>query len=405
MIRSLKHKFILLAMVSISLLLAIIVSGMNIINYNAVVYEAKEMLALLSTMPESVPDFRRHPIPKHMSPEAPYEARFFSVLLDAQGSPINVMTERIAAVDREAAIKLAAEVLSEEKDRGFVGEYRFCLVSENGHSRITFLDCGRKLHAARVFLSSSIIMSLVGLGLLFIIMMVFAERIIRPVAESYEKQKRFITDAGHEIKTPLTIISANADLLELDIGENECLADIRQQTKRLGKLTNELVYLARMEEQEALPEKLELPISDIVQETVASFKAIAQSQGKELVTDIEPLLSMKADHKSMEQLISILMDNALKYSPEGEDIRIRFKKSGKNLLLSIKNKSTRPLEPEQLKQLFDRFYRADASRNSSTGGYGIGLSIASAITAAHGGKIQAKSENGAELEMLVSFPV
>lgn len=404
MIRSLKRKFILLAMISISLLLAVIVSGMNLINYRSVVYEADEMLVLLSAMPESVPDFLRHPIPKHMSPEAPYEARFFSVRIDELGNPLEVLTERIASVDRETAIKLAAEALSEEKSRGFVGEYRFCLVRENQHSRIIFLDCGRKLHAAEVFLMSSIIMSLVGLGLVFIIMLVFAERIIRPVAESYEKQKRFITDAGHEIKTPLTIISANADLLELDIGENECLADIRQQTKRLGTLTNELVYLARMEEQ-ALPEKLELPISDIVQETVGSFKAIAQSQGKELVTDIEPMLSMKADHKAMEQLISILMDNALKYSPEGENIHIRFRRSGKTLLLSIKNKSTTPLQQEQLKLLFDRFYRADASRNSSTGGYGIGLSIASAITAAHGGKIQARSKKGSELEMLVSLPI
>lgn len=404
MIRSLKYKFVLLSMLSLCLLLCLIVTGMNVMNYNAVVAEADEMLSLLSENRGMFP-MPRMKIPRGMSPEAPYESRFFTVLLDKSGTPLEVITERIALVDRDKALDYAARVMDEGRAQGFMDEFRYAVKAENEHIRITFLDCGRRLDAFESFLRSSILMSLCGLAAVFLVMMFSAERIIRPVSEAYEKQKRFITDAGHEIKTPLTIISANADLLELDMGENECLTDIRQQTKRLSALTNDLVYLARMEEADIRPHMVELPLSDIVAETVASFKAPAQAQGKELVCDIEPLLSMKGDHKSLEQLISILMDNALKYSPGGESIFIRLKKSGRQLQLAIRNKTLAPMDGESLKHLFDRFYRADASRNSSTGGYGIGLSIASAITSAHSGRIQAKSEDGSELEITVMFPI
>lgn len=404
MIRSLKYKFVLLSMLSLCLLLCLIVTGMNVMNYNAVVAEADEMLSLLSENRGMFP-MPRMKIPRGMSPEAPYESRFFTVLLDKSGTPLEVITERIALVDREKALDYASQVIAEGRAQGFMDEFRYSVKSENEHVHITFLDCGRRLDAFEAFLRSSIVMSICGLAAVFLVIMFSAERIIRPVSEAYEKQKRFISDAGHEIKTPLTIISANADLLELDMGENECLTDIRQQTKRLSALTNDLVYLARMEEADIRPHMVELPLSDIVAETVASFKAPAQAQGKELVCDIEPLLSMKGDHKALEQLISILMDNALKYSPAGESIFIRLKKSGRQLQLAIRNKTLAPMDGESLKHLFERFYRADASRNSSTGGYGIGLSIASTISSAHSGRIQAKSEDGSELEITVMFPI
>ena len=114
---------------------------------------------------------------------------------------------------------------------------------------------------------------------------------------------------------------------------------------------------------------------------------------------------MKAEHKSIEQLINILLDNAVKYSPGGDVISLRFRKTGRQLNLTVKNKTLSPLAADSLKHLFDRFYRSDASRNSSTGGYGIGLSIAKAIVTAHGGKIQARSEDGSYFEITVTFPI
>ena len=171
MIRSLKRKFVILAMVSISLLLAVIVSGMNIINFRATVAEADEMLRLLSDNRDSFPNFPRRAIPPGMSLEAPYEARFFSVLLDESGNAAEVHTTRIAAVDRETAVEYARQAVQDGGIRGFVEEFRYMIAQEGEHSRVTFLDCGRKLHAVRIFLQGSVVMSLAGLAVLFAVMM------------------------------------------------------------------------------------------------------------------------------------------------------------------------------------------------------------------------------------------
>ena len=224
------------------------------------------------------------------------------------------------------------------------------------------------------------------------------------VLESYEKQKRFITDAGHEIKTPVTIIDADAEVLAMDLGENEWLRDIQLQTKRLAALTKDLVFLSRMEEDRAPVAIIEFPISDLAEEMVRSFQALARTQEKTFTSRIKPMLSYKGDEKSLRQLLSILLDNALKYSEPGGTISLELGRQGKNLHLSVYN--TCPvMEREHLAHLFDRFYRTDSSRNSQTGGYGLGLSIAAAITAAHRGRISASTEDGHSLRITVTLPV
>ena len=229
-------------------------------------------------------------------------------------------------------------------------------------------------------------------------------RIIKPVAESYEKPKRFITDAGHELKTPLTVIDADAEILSMDLGENEWLTDIQTQTRRLAELTNDLILLSRMEEDRAPVAMIEFPISDLAEEMVRSFQALARTQEKTFTSRIEPMLSYKGDEKSLRQLLSILLDNALKYSEPGGTISLELGRQGKNLHLTVYN--TCPvMEREHLAHLFDRFYRTDSSRNSQTGGYGLGLSIAAAITAAHRGRISASTEDGHSLRITVTLPV
>jgi signal transduction histidine kinase len=215
------------------------------------------------------------------------------------------------------------------------------------------------------------------------------------MAESYEKQKRFITDAGHELKTPLTVINANTDILEMEIGEkNESLEDIRQQIRRLTKLTNDLVLLARMEEAEGKLQKLPLPLSELTAEAVHPFRALAQAQHKHLTCHIAPMVTVSGCAKDVTQLVTILMDNALKYTPEGGSVTVDLEVTGKNARLSLVNTTGETLSQGDLEHLFDRFYRPDASRNSATGGHGIGLSVAKAIVHNHGGKIRATAEPG-----------
>lgn len=239
---------------------------------------------------------------------------------------------------------------------------------------------------------------------MLILLLLLSKRIVRPVAESYEKQKQFITDAGHELKTPLTIIGADADLAEMEWGENQWIQDIRRQTQRLTELTQDLIYLSRMEEEGLSLQSIDFPLSDVAEEMAHSFLPLAQNQGKRLEIAVQPMLSFRGDEKSIRQLCSILLDNALKYSPQEGELLFRLEKQGKNILLSVSNTTSQPIKKEELCHLFDRFYRTDPSHNSQTGGYGLGLSIARSIVTAHKGKIRAESPQESVLTIQVTLP-
>lgn len=407
MIRKLRMKFIALSMMALFVLLTVIVAGMNIMNYNAIIVEADDTLSLLSRNRGTFPKFdgeNRNNLPHNMSPEAPYELRYFSVLLGKYDEVLQADTGKIKAVDTAQAIAYAEQVVADSANRGFIDDYRFFCYSEEDETRIVFLDCGREMASFHTYLFISIGMALIGYALFFFVILFFSGRIIRPVTESYEKQKRFITDAGHEIKTPLTIIKADVDVLEMEQGENEWTQDIQKQAQRLTALTKDLVYLARMEEAEDTLSMIEFPFSDVVSEAASSFQAPAQTQGKKFQCNIQPMLSITGNEKAIHQLVSILLDNALKYSPENGIVTLTVEKQNRSVRLSVFNTTAEKIAKENLPKLFDRFYRIDASRDSRTGGYGIGLSVAKAIVAAHNGKIQAQTEDGDSLQITVTFP-
>lgn len=407
MIRKIKIKFIILSMTALFVLLSLIVTGMNVVNYNAVVKESDDILAVLSKNRGAFPDLddgKKEIVPPNMSPETPYESRFFSVLMNGDGDVIQANTSRIKVVDTQMAIEYANQAFQEKKSRGFIGSYRFVRNSEENTIRITFLDCGRKINAFHTFLFASIAMASAGYAAFFVVILYFSGRIIRPIVESYEKQKRFITDAGHEIKTPLTIIHADVDVLEMEFGENEWLDDIQKQTKRLSALTNDLVYLSRIEESDDAMQMIEFPFSDVVSEAAASFQALAQTQEKSFRCDIQPMLSYVGNEKAIRQLVNILMDNALKYSPSRGTVSIQAEKQGRQIQLTVFNTTLTPVPKDQLNLIFERFYRIDSSRSTQTGGYGIGLSVAKAIVSAHKGKIRAATQDGQSLEITVQLP-
>lgn len=409
MIRKLQLKFILVSMSALLGVLIIIIAGINIVNYKGIMKDADNILSILSENKGAFPSDngkKKDKLPPKMSPEIPYESRYFSVSLDNDShNVIQAETSRIISVDTSEAIAYARAAADDKDDRGIIGRFRYRKHTENGVTQIVFLDCGRMLDSFWKFLFTSIGISCLGYIVVLAIVIFFSNKIIRPVSESYEKQKRFITDAGHEIKTPLTIIHADADVLEMEIGENEWLADIQKQAKRLTALTNNLVYLARMEETADSMQMIEFPFSDVVNEAASSFQALAQTQGKVFQCSIQPMLSLKGNEKAIHQLISILLDNALKYSPEGGTVSLTLEKQNKTLLLSVYNTTKDSIPKEKLHLLFERFYRMDSSRNSQTGGYGIGLSVAKAIVTAHNGKTQAKTEDGHSLQITISFPV
>lgn len=424
MIKKLRRKFIMASMLSLALVLLIILGGVNLLSYQKLVTDADKILSLLTAYngsfprPESTTQAGRAEIPPNQKPpkdglfdghrsslEVLYESRYFSVLLDASGAILQADLGQIASVDEDIATAYACEAWNDGKGSGFLQDYRYSITSEESGSRIIFLDCGRNLSAFRSTLWASTTVALAGLVAVFFLLLFTSKRIIRPVAESYEKQKRFITDAGHEIKTPLTIIGADADLAEMECGENEWIGDIKRQTLRLTELTNDLIYLSRMEEEQLQIQTIAFPFSDVVEEMAQSFLALAKTKGKEFSVRIEPMLSCVGDEKALRQLISILLDNALKYSPEDGRLLLCLERQGRALRITVSNTTIKPMEESQIAHLFDRFYRADQSRSSQTGGYGLGLSIARSIVAAHKGKIQAEAFGEAGLSIIVTLPV
>lgn len=407
MIRALRFRLVLVSMLSLVLVLGVIMGGLNFLNYRRIVQDADGVLSLLRDNGGSFPsvdeayEWPRHG-PRYRSAELPFEMRFFSAVLDGEGTVLSTDTARIAAVDPATAAEYAAQVWARGRTAGFSGIYRFLSCPEDGGTRVLFLDCGRSLSVFRNVLARSVGISAAGLATVFLLILLLSGRIVRPISQSYEKQRRFITDAGHEIRTPITIIDADAELVEMDCGPSEWLTDIRQQARRLAGLTNDLILLSRMEEPEKLT-MIEFPLSDVVAETAASFQAPAMTGGKAFTVDVQPMLSFVGNEKNLRQLVSILLDNALKYSDEDGSIRLSLRRQGRSIVLEVEN-TVDSISRETIASMFDRFYRGDPSRSSRTRGYGIGLSIARAVVRAHRGRIAADSPDGKRLTVTVTLP-
>lgn len=406
MIRKLRWKFILIAMLSLFMVLAIIMVTINALSYKGVVDKADETIDTIAAGRGYFPSLPQKPgFPSHREWNSgiPLEARFFMVTFSENGAPVSVIVDNISIIDRGNAIYMAELVLEEEEERGFLGNYRFLVKNEGGMKKVVFLDCASALSTNRNFVIISVTISAIGLLAVFLLLFFLSKLVTDPVSESVEKQKRFITDAGHELKTPLTVIDADAELIAMENGESEWVTDIKQQTKRLAALTNDLIYLSRMEEDGYKLPLVELPLSEIVSEISQSFNSIFKTNGKNFDIRIEKMVTVKGDEKSVSQLTSILLDNAVKYSCDGDTVELELKRQGRYAVLSVTNKAE-GMTKEQAERLFDRFFRGDKSRGEKSG-YGLGLSIARAIAESHKGKITANVRDGERLEISAFLPI
>ena len=430
MIQTLRRRFIAIAMLSIFLVVGSIIASINVSTYHQTMQEADHLLEIIAdnkgnfpqdhtqdfTKPLSPQEFHHTPTdhekpnrkndkPKQdnrldMSPEALYTTRYFTVTLDPFGSVLSVNTEKIAAVDATQAIDMAIAVFEQNETRGYYENYRYRAVSSDGKTQYIFLDCTSSLNAYYAIMWTCIGISLGGLLLVFILVLVFSRLAIKPVIDSYNKQKQFITDASHELKTPLTIIDANTEVLEMTHGENEWTQSIHNQVNRLSVLTGELVTLARMEEKKNTSKMNTFLLSETVNDVAEPYYAVAQSHNKQLQVEIENGVLCQGDESALRRLVGLLLDNAMNYSAEQSEIKLQLKCNGKRKILTVENSVSVPLT-ENPDQWFERFYRSDTSRNSNSGGYGIGLATAKAIVSAHKGKITAKVIGQTQVQITV----
>lgn len=402
MIKKLRRKFIFIAVFSLFLVELIIIGTINIINIYQLNQKSDSLLHMISENVGVFPDFNkgkpdnRPPNEfynmKHddnINPETRYMTRYFNVIFNNSGKIISVDTGHIAAITSDTAIDYAQKALDKGKIKGWFENYKYQITDYDENKLIVFIDCRSQMEMKYQFIAISSSIGFLGFVVVSVLIAIFSKWAIKPAIESFEKQKQFITDAGHEIKTPLAIISANTEVLELNSGENEWTNSIKNQTKRLAQLINNLLTLSKMEEDiKMVFEKFDL--SNAVFDSAHPFKTVAVTQNKVLDIDICDNIEYVGDETMIRQLVSILVDNAVKYADTNSTIKLILSKEPKGIKLSVFNNCT-DIPNINLSKLFDRFYRADVSRSRETGGYGIGLSIANAIVQAHKSKITAKA--------------
>ena len=421
MFSKLRKKFVLIVVLSLFAVEAVIIGTISGINYYNLNQRADSLLQMIS---EGGGKFdtsqnKKYTQPKQQDNETPpeppekkkkkfsniigagdvdietrYSTRYFYVRTDLENNIKLINTSHIAALSSKESREFAAEILETDKETGFIDGYKFLVTTSDKDKLVVVIDFNADISTAMNFFYVSCLVGFGSLVIVTVLVALLSKRAIKPMVENMERQKRFITDAGHEIKTPLAIISANTEVIEMTSGESEWTQSIRHQTSRLTELVQRLLKLAKMED-EVRQEMVvtEFSISDAVAEVAEPFMTLAQSKNKELALDITEGLNFTGDESQIRELTSILTENAVKYADENSTIKLTLARHGKETVLSVFNKGE-PIDEKSLPHLFDRFYREDSSRTRETGGSGIGLSIAKAIVTAHKGSISAKNTDG-----------
>ena len=399
MIRRLRKRFIRIATLAVTAVLLVLCLSVNIANYISVDSGLTNVLNVISDNRGTMPPMPHGQPPEgrpdgQLTKETPFSTRYFVLRYDGDGDLIKADLDKIAAVTEDDVGEYLSLALEHGEGYGYARGYKYRVVY-NGEDRwmAIFLDDYQEMRSVREIALVSLAAMADCVALVYVIVVLCSRRAIDPVVQASERQKQFITDASHELKTPITVIATSLKVLEMETGKQKWIDKAQTQTEKLTELVNSLVTLSRMDEEKTPLHFAPFAVSDAVRETAESFRDFAESNGHALRLEIAPELAFSGDEYAIRQLVSILLDNVVKYAAEGTGIAFSLEKTKKGVLLSSVNVSRTPLAPEELDKLFDRFYRADPAR-SGTGGFGIGISIARSIVEGHKGGIRASLEDG-----------
>ena len=396
MLKKLRWRFILAAMAAFVTVVVTLLCLVNLWNYQLVTRQQDNTLERLAEIDfGSAPGSGRPPFDRmgRFSPEVPYMLRFFSVHFAPDGSIRQTQQQYIASINQNQAEEYAKAVLAGGRQSGYYQGYRFLVQAGEEDTAVVFLNSERELQSMRSLLLLTLVVALSCIVVVFVLVVLFSRRAILPYVRNLEAQKQFITNASHELKTPLTAIATSADVLAMEYPEDEWVPGIQAQAAKLAKLITNLVTLSRVNEENPFPVRAEFPLSEALWETAEPFASLVRAQGKEYSQEIQDGLTLCGDRMAIQQMVSILLDNAMKYTPQGGSIRLTAGRSGKRATIAVSNTCSQDGALD-VTRLFDRFYRGDVSHSGTVGGTGIGLSIAKATAEAHGGSIQARQEDG-----------
>ena len=377
MIYRLRRRFIRICTLSFLGVFLVLLAAICLVTEHQTNQALDTLADLLAENGGSFPAAEGEPLtPEGWSRESPFSTRFFIARYDAGGEVESVELRAIASVTAAEAADCAARALDQGSIRGWVGDFRYKLYDTDGGITAVFISGADTRAMHRRFLLAAFLVFVAGSLVVLGLVVLFSRRAVKPAAAREEGQKRFITDASHELKTPLTLIRTNLDILEEEHGPSPWLTDIREEAKAMAALVDRLGQLSRTDEAAPPPEREPFSLSELAEEAAALFAPAADKKGCRLVTDIAPELRYIGSAAELRQILFILLDNAVKYCDPAGEIRLSLA-GGRHPVLTVDN-SFAAVGETDLSRLFDRFYRADPARTPG-GGWGIGLSIAQAI--------------------------
>ncbi len=399
MFNSSRRKIILAIMGSLILLFGVTLGVILTASFHEVRQKNADMLERFVEMysldpgreekPGPVPDPEKREPPPDQKPD--YQlSTFYSVAIAKDGSVLAVDNAGRDIYSSEELVRIADGILSGGKRSGRTGSLSYAVSERSGYTLVALMDNTVSEGGLRTLLRNVLTVGGAAIAVLFLLSLQLAKRIIRPLEENDRQQKRFVSDASHELKTPVAVIETNAEMLSREIGENEWLANIRYENERMGGLVKQLLDLSRAESAETPMEPVDF--SRLVTGEALVFESLAFDQGKTLETDIAGGILLNGNRTQLAQLVSILLDNAVRHST-GTEIRLSLKRRPRTAVLTVSNEGE-AIPKEKLDHLFDRFYQADEARNQDGQHYGLGLSIARAVAEKHGGHIEVSCQDG-----------
>ena len=409
MFRKLRIRFIAIASLAILIVLFSVVGVLNSVRYIQTVNEINKILTLISDNGGTFPSVFKATteLGDTVSVDTLFQYRYFSAVIDEDGNITSLNSSNISDLSDEQVENYLTKINKSGDTSGAFRynnhTYSYLVTDESDDSTlIVVLDSTNQIEDNMTLLHLSLWMSGVSLAFFVLMVSIFSGRVIKPFIRNYERQRRFITNAGHELKTPLAIILANNELVEMMDGESEWTKSTNAQVERMTDLINSLVAMARLEEQ---PEVVltDLNFSAIAEDAAKNFKGPVIKDGKQFVMEIQPDIHVKAEEKSLFELVTLLVDNANKYCDTGGTVSVKLSKANRlsKARLEISNTYIEGKNVDYSK-FFERFYREDESHNNKKSGYGIGLSMAQTMVKLFKGSISV-SYSGDTIIFLVSL--
>ena len=357
-----------------------------------------QMMPPRRPMPGGNPGFK-----PGFDPDAPkfQLSTFYTVAISYDGKVLEIKNDSPTVYTDDALERMAKNIIKGTESTGTLDNLTFLKADKNGYTLVAFMDNTVVNESAMTLFRYTLIFGGVALVLFFFLSVYLAGRIVKPLEESYQKQRQFISDAGHELKTPVSVVNANAELLSREIGDNQWLQNIQYENERMGMLVGQLLDLARTEN--VTPQMEHIDFSRVVGGEALPFESVAFEKGLALNTDITNGIYMDGNSTQLKQLVSILLDNAIRHSKNGGEVRMTLTKEHGIVELSVINCGDE-ISAEHRAQIFERFYRVDSARNGEDKHYGLGLAIAKVIVSSHHGHIEVLCYNGL-VEFRVNFPI